>query len=822
MADALWRVISGANVCLQNVLIFLPSRRAVRTVEKMIAEKMGGATVLPHLVPLGAEVDDIDAESDASDYVISNMSRVIMLAKLLSADASIGNIKSALPVATDLVRMSDYLENEGVNVAEIDWSELVDEKYAAHFQRKATLLNILSRAMAMCSDGRITSTAKRNSDIRAWRAVLDKYDLVIVCASTASVPATADLMAEVATRENGRIILSGKISGDDSDLELDTHPYHSEYKFLTRIGVGINDVIPIDVGASAIDFMNTAFGNSGTHQENNNAISHCHLINCPRESVEAACVAEIAARAIQDKKSVLVITPDAAGNQRIATEFARRGILADFSGATSGGMTKIGRAILNLFDGWIEQFDDNTFHRLYAESGNDIFEMIVRLIDSNEFEFAPRFDYASDESVQVMESIKNLSAYIATAEIQPTTEDMRALLAYAISSVQIRANMNTDAPVVVLGTIESRMQTADIVILTGLNENMFPACGYENAWLPRDTALKIGLPPPEHKVSLMALDFMNLSCAPNVYWLRSTNSGGVQTSESRFLSRVQVIAGDLPATAQDEILSTVLARDNIASNPLDYTPPVPPRDRSDVFVTELELLIHNPYAFYAKHILKLKPIKDYWVGADPRDFGNIVHDVLENAQQYTVPNLIAELDSRARDKVNENSIIYHFWHNRFVEIAPFVIDEIKRVPNSYSEINGAVEIAKRSVRARADRIWDGGVLDIKTGAAPSAKQLELGNMPQLPLEAYILQQGGFPIKTTEKSKTPVMRFLQLQANHVATIEYDETNTADMICAAVKKTTEVFNMFTSGNAPYEYRDNSDGKYRDYDDLARALD
>lgn len=39
-----------------------------------------------------------------------------------------------------------------------------------------------------------------------------------------------------------------------------------------------------------------------------------------------------------------------------------------------------------------------------------------------------------------------------------------------------------------MGTIESRMQTADVIILTGLNEGMFPGLGYENAWLPRDIA----------------------------------------------------------------------------------------------------------------------------------------------------------------------------------------------------------------------------------------------------------------------------------------------------------------------------------------------
>ena len=82
---------------------------------------------------------------------------------------------------------------------------------------------------------------------------------MIVCGSTASVPATADLMEYVAGLSNGKIILSGKISGNETDFELDTNPYHSENLFLKRLGLSFADVQTIDVGDSAIDIMNTAF-----------------------------------------------------------------------------------------------------------------------------------------------------------------------------------------------------------------------------------------------------------------------------------------------------------------------------------------------------------------------------------------------------------------------------------------------------------------------------------------------------------------------------------------------------------------------------------
>lgn len=817
MSDALWHVMCDAGVDVADMLIFLPSRRAVRTVEKMIAEKFGGVAILPTLVALGEGVDDID-EVDSPD-VISNLERVVVLARLLAEDANIGNLATALPIAHDLVRMQDYLENEGVDTCVIDWAGLIDEKYAQHFQSKAGILSVLSNFMALYGAGRITATAARNRDIRAWKKVLDKYKLVIVCASTASVPATADLMEDIANRQHGRIILSGKIAGRVKDFELDTNPYNSEYKFLSRLGLNIEDVVPIDVGDSAIDFMNYAFSNDCSSFDINRNLSHCNLIEVSREAMEADVVAEIAERAVAEKKSVLVITPDAAGNQRIANALSMRGIVADFSGGMSGTMTAPGRAILNLLDSWIEAGVD-TFDEIYHQMGDNLLDTIEKIVVANIAVFAPQFLIDDVVSIQIWVAIKEMSDALNAADIHLTLSDARVFIADALSGVSIRAPMNDAADVVVLGTIESRMQTADVVILTGLNEGMFPARGYENAWLPAKVAEKIGLPSPNRKVSLQSLDFMNLSCGNEIYWIRSLQSGGVQTTESRFLSRIIARRGEF--NHDTEILQSVLVKDNVSRKSLDYSVPTLPGDWSDVYVTELELLIHNPYAFYVRHILKLRVLDDYWIGMGPRDFGNLVHDVVEHATDLRPNVLVAEMDRRALEKLGQGSILFYFWHKRFVEIAPVIANELSSVSRAYTEISGCVKIAGRNVRARADRVWDGGVLDIKTGAVPSKSQLQQGNMPQLPLEAYILQSGGFPIKMTECSRVPVMRFLQLRNNDACVIEYDRDTTQDMIKAAVDKVTELFNIYSAGGAGYEYRETGDQKYKIYDDLARITD
>ena len=63
MLDALWGLIAPFDKDFSRVLIFLPSRRAIRSVEHMIVEKIGHAVVLPNLVPLGDGSDEEDNET---------------------------------------------------------------------------------------------------------------------------------------------------------------------------------------------------------------------------------------------------------------------------------------------------------------------------------------------------------------------------------------------------------------------------------------------------------------------------------------------------------------------------------------------------------------------------------------------------------------------------------------------------------------------------------------------------------------------------------------------------------------------------------------
>ncbi len=761
MLEALWHLLQKESYDYSSDIVFLPSRRSVRSFEKLIVEKSGNAVILPKIVALGESVDEADSES--GDNVISNTERVIVLSKMVAALDGRG-MASALPIAHDLVRMMDYIENERAPGEEttINWSNLIDEKYAEHFIAKAKFLDFVSNVLPKIFPDKITETQKRNQGIREWISEVKKYDRVFVCGSTASVPATADLIAHIAKMPNGKIILPGKI-GTCSNYEAETNPYHSEYKLLERIGVVPSSVQVIDVGDSEIDFFNDAFAN--TTSRSSKVINNAIRIDCVRESEEAEVVAEISSRAVSENKSVLVITPDAAGNQRLKEAFAARGICADFSGGTSGVSHPLGRFILNYLDSDLPIDLKN----LYGSIKNLISDFT-----------------AQDESIEIIEKIKTVCDILVKYDIVLDRSGARGVISDALSSVQIRPPMIEDSKVFVLGTIESRMQTADVVILTGLNEEMFPDMGYENPWLPRGVADKIGLPSPMRKVSLQSLDFITLSCAKNVYWTRSNTSGGTQTIESRFLSRIAV-KNKNDTNIGKEYVGKVRSYDNVPYNPINNNPPSPPMYNAPIFVTHLEDLIHNPYVYYAKSILNLKRKPDAWEDRYAIEFGNLVHKVIEEKIKNRNLDLVNVLKERAQEILPPESVLGHFWNKRFIEIAKVVEDFFVGIPmTANSEIYGETKIGNRIVCARADLVWqdDKGshVVDIKTGKAPNEKQLSEGMMPQLPLEALMF------------SPAIDISFLQLKRDESRPIVYNSEKMESFINAAENKAKEIFIVY----------------------------
>ena len=804
MLETLASLICKDGGDLSDILAFVPTRRAARALERILCERAGGAAMLPKIVPLG-EGDDSEEPID----VVSAAERKIILSKLLAAAAGAvgvpGGFAGALAVAGELLTLRDYLENEGIDIRDIDWRDLMPDG------RKAKFLDAIKDI-----DPGPTAAAVRNRGIAAWQNRLGDYRAVFCAGSTASVKSTHGLMAAIAGLPNGCVVFPGMVR-DLSDIGR-ADPYWSIKKFLRQTGLPIET---IDVGgAEKIAFMNDCFDNAFAGKKLK-APGNIRRIDCDTESEEAAVAAALSARARREKKSVLIITPDSAGEQRIKAALAEYGLWVDSSAGTPLCATPVGRFALRLFDYMCGTENKDV---IAADLSRDRKVLDGLAWNGNLSDFITgamkRLDYwiAADAAADLFFTrVAELSDVLARYDLDANAAAL--MLTETLKAESVRPPMSGDYDVKILGTAESRMQTADAVIITGLSDGMFPSNGFEHDWLPRNIAHKIGLPSSDSKVSLMALDFMTLSCGREVYWTRSKMAGGSESVPSRFLSRVGV-AAEIETGA--DILAAVRARDMVPLCPLDRTPPRVGY-AGDYYATWLESLVHNPYLFYARHILRLRRRPDVGDEVGAREFGTLVHGVIERCARAGIADaekIVALMTDAALKYVDGKSVLFRFWRNRFREMAP----EIAKMLAAPAAIEETIRMTwnGRNLIAKADRIEGGNkVIDYKTGSVPSDAQLGLGKeedctMPQLPVEAMILRDShsGAPA-----SETPVsMAFLSLKKNNVGMRDYDAEETARAIKAVEKKLNFILNKDVYAR-PAHYLDE---KYREFDDLGRADD
>ncbi len=429
-----------------------------------------------------------------------------------------------------------------------------------------------------------------------------------------------------------------------------------------------------------------------------------------------------------------------------------------------------------------------------------------------------------------------------------------ALINVLMAGRPVRLQTGAHPRLFIWGLLEARLQRCDVTILGGLNEGSWPGEAKPSPWMSRPMQKQFGLPLPERRIGLSAHDFCQAFSGEEVYLTRSERVDGTPQVPSRWLVRLETMlegTGNKNALEQNPEFSwdswvAELSATNKSSSPETWEPkPKPPavmRPRK-LSVTEIETLIRDPYAIYAKHILRLNPLDD--LDADPgaAERGTIVHDALE---RFISENMSALPDGALKNllEIGEKSFrenisaptVHAFWWPRFERIANWFIENekirradgrIPRVVEQRGEISiGGVD-AEFILSARVDRIDSDAsdgliIIDYKTGAPPTAPMVESGLSPQLSLQAAMAKQGAFKgIKTG--TNIDGLLYLQLSGGLEAGKEKLLKLDAEEVAAdAIAGLTKLLHRFENEKTPYLSRPRTMWKSRfgNYDHLARV--
>ncbi|MDH3262429.1 MAG: PD-(D/E)XK nuclease family protein [Paracoccaceae bacterium] len=351
-----------------------------------------------------------------------------------------------------------------------------------------------------------------------------------------------------------------------------------------------------------------------------------------------------------------------------------------------------------------------------------------------------------------------------------TPADYLALLRTLLNGRPVRDPVRPHPGVMIWGTLEARVQGADLVILAGLNDGTWPEVPPPDPWMNRRMRLDAGLLLPERRIGLAAHDFQQAIAAREVVLSRALRDAEAECVPSRWLNRLTTLLDGIAPERLEAMLARGAEALALAVALEDPGPEVPrarrPAPRPPVAtrpkalsVTEVQTLIRDPYAIYARHVLGLRPLDPLRQTPDARIRGSALHRVLEVFVRDVLPGA-GDPDAAFRETVARVlaeeapwPAARAAWAARLGRVAGwFLAGEAERQARERAagfEVKGKLPLEGTGLQltGKADRIAilpddRAAIYDYKTGSPPTRKQ-QTSFDKQLPLLAALAERGAF-------------------------------------------------------------------------------
>jgi double-strand break repair protein AddB len=355
-----------------------------------------------------------------------------------------------------------------------------------------------------------------------------------------------------------------------------------------------------------------------------------------------------------------------------------------------------------------------------------------------------------------------------------TALEYRDLVRAMLARGEVRQTVRGHPQVRFWGTIEARVQGADLIVLGSLNDGLWPRHPPPDPWMNRRMRAEAGLTSPERRIGLSAHDFQQAAMAPEVILTRATLDGSAETVPSRWVSRLVNLLDGLPDTGRPAlaamrergadwmVLAEAIDRPAVPVAPARRPAPRPPvaARPKELSVTEIQTLIRDPYAIYARHVLGLRKLDPLRPEPDALARGSVIHDVLERyiravleAGEVMDAKALMTVADLVLDSTAHWPGIRLLWRARIAGFAdwfiatemtragamPLVIEAKQKLhfPDPDFTLTGKPD----RIDLLADRTLE--IIDYKTGAAPKKDDI-LRFDRQLTLLAIMAEAGAFP------------------------------------------------------------------------------
>lgn len=560
------------------------------------------------------------------------------------------------------------------------------------------------------------------------------------------------------------------------------------------------------------------------------ALDGVAIIAARNADIEARAIALAARAALVERKSVGIISRDQTLARRISVELKRHGVVVDDAAGTplfQSAAGRLARQVLAVADSDFgavdivallrngsvtlgrERYDihraandlDGLLRYQRPEAGLDGLrklakaELLTEVLDSLRDAFEPVIALTATSQVSATDLASALIAAMDAltgggADI-PGYEELRRwagevvglgasgapfeprfldqVLAALLSGATAEGRPTERDDIAIWGELEARLQSPDLMILAGINEDIWPPVADPGPWLSRGMRIGIGLEPPERRQGQAAHDFAMAIGNAEVLIAYAERIGTSPALPSPLLQRLDAFMGAEAAEMLRARGAHWLAQAEAVDAPGTPQParrpaPNPPADIRPrrLSITEIEPLMRSPYDIYARHVLRLRRMEPLGKEPDARERGTMIHSVFENAIKAGIDlearealrqmMALAEEKFAGLDAITERRDI---WLKRFERAAiQFLAYERERdgeIAERHAEKKGEwvfPALDGFTLSGKADRLdvrADGTleIIDFKTGGVPAPKDMTAFDAPQLLLEAAMAEMGCF-------------------------------------------------------------------------------
>lgn len=397
-----------------------------------------------------------------------------------------------------------------------------------------------------------------------------------------------------------------------------------------------------------------------------------------------------------------------------------------------------------------------------------------------------------------------------------TASAYRDFIAHYLKRQTYRPRYPLHPRINILGPIEARLQHADLVILAGLNETVWPRETPHDPFMSQPMRQQFGLAPFARRIGQSALDFYLLAHAPNIFITYSATREGTSVAPARWLQQMQVVLQkhklQLATDGIDwiELADSMDAPEQITPGTRPaFSPPLSARPRQ-LSVSNLDQWRRDPYGLYARKILGLYLLEAPESDAAARDWGNVVHQMLDQFIGIT-PFSLANWQSKSRQALDALALpvdIWAQWHQRLNDIGFWLNEHQLVAGRGYTEITGRYTFNDLdfTVTGRADLVdvQDNQIVisDYKTGGAKrSGAQMLNGYAPQLPFLGLMAEQGGF--SALPAKPVGALHYIEMtgKASEPITISKHDKNVSDMLKRNQALFARLIQQFNQPDTPY---------------------